>query len=230
MTAGANLTAASEGDSGGNGSIWRAHSAVVVPIIFGIIALVGWWQSGTSPSIALVELVAGLAFFALALFIQFTGKIVGNRRDYFGGLVLIGMGLFALWAAKDLPGMHGFAFGPGTAPHGFAIILAAIGVALAMVGLFATQRVDVERFAIRGPLLVTISIFVFAASIRPLGLVITTFVSIMVSAAATEEVRWVETAIWAVVLTVFCCLLFPIGLNLPLQMWPNGLDPMQLFR
>src|SRR6185312_10826313 len=113
------------------------YSAVAVPIGFGIIALVGGWQSGSSSSIAAVEFLSGVVFFALAAFIQFTGKVVGNRRDYFGGLVLIGFGLFALWAAKDLPGMHGFAFGPGTAPHGFAIILAVIGAGLALAGLFS---------------------------------------------------------------------------------------------
>ena len=43
----------------------------------------------------------------------------------------------------------------------------------------------------------------------------------MVSAYATEEIRWVETLIWCAVLTLFCSLLFPYGLNLPLQLWPR---------
>jgi putative tricarboxylic transport membrane protein len=68
---------------------------------------------------------------------------------------------------------------------------------------------------------ITAATLVFAVTIRPLGLVTASFVSIMISAAATEEVRWLETAIWAVVLTVFCALLFPYGLNLPLQLWPR---------
>ena len=50
---------------------------------------------------------------------------------------------------------------------------------------------------------------------------IASFVSLIVSSTATHEVRWIETLIWAVVLTVFCSLLFPYGLNLPLQLWPR---------
>ena len=40
-------------------------------------------------------------------------------------------------------------------------------------------------------------------------------------AYATEEIRWVETLIWCAILTAFCALLFPYGLNLPLQLWPR---------
>ena len=43
-----------------------------------------------------------------------------NPKDFFGGALLVGLGLFALWASSDLPGMRGFAFGPGTAPRLFA--------------------------------------------------------------------------------------------------------------
>ena len=35
--------------------------------------------------------------------------------------------LFTLWAASDLPGMRGFAFGPGTAPRLFGWLLVATG-------------------------------------------------------------------------------------------------------
>jgi putative tricarboxylic transport membrane protein len=51
--------------------------------------------------------------------------------------------------------------------------------------------------------------------------VIASFVSLVVSATATHEVRWLETIIWTVVLTAFCSVLFPYALNLPLQLWPR---------
>jgi hypothetical protein len=31
------------------------------------------------------------------------------------------------------------------------------------------------------------------------------------------------------VLTAFCCLLFPVALNLPLQLWPNSWEPVAIF-
>ena len=70
-------------------------------------------------------------------------------------------------------------------------------------------------------ILITASILVFAATIRPLGLVVASFACMMTCAAAAEDFRWKESAIWAAVLTAFCAVLFPYGLNLPFQLWPR---------
>lgn len=228
MTAGANPTAAGGGSGGETSGVWQANSPTIIAGLYAAISFYTWWvMPEASSGVGDIVLALGVGLAALAIAIQVKGLKVGNRQDYFGGLTLIAIGVLALWASRDLPGMRGFAFGPGTAPRGFAVMLALLGAGVGIAGLF-TEGPKVERFAIRGPVLIIAAIFVFAASIRPLGLVFTTFVSIVVSAAATEEVRWVETIIWAAALTLFCSLLFPWGLNLPLQLWPNGLDPMQL--
>jgi putative tricarboxylic transport membrane protein len=146
---------------------------------------------------------------------------IRNPRDFFGGLALIGVAVFALWASSDLPGMHGFAFGPGTAPRMFAVLLGILGAGIALVGFF-TDGPNIERFAIRGPVLVTASILVFAGLLRPAGLVLAGFISMVVAASATNEVRWVETLIWSAVMTLFCVILFPYLLGLPMQLWPAG--------
>jgi len=52
---------------------------------------------------------------------QSRASFVRGPRDFYGGLVLVGIAAFAYWASFDLPGMRGFAFGPGTAPRGFAM-------------------------------------------------------------------------------------------------------------
>ena len=198
---------------------------------------------------------------------------IGNPRDFYGGLVLVALAAFALWASRDLPGMRGFAFGPGTGPRLFALLLGAFGVLIMAIGYFS-KGPSVERFAVRsvalgavtvaifalisryagplasalglrqgetviaslavlvvtaliargperGPLYVTTSILIFAGTIRPLGLILASFISIVVSAAASLEVRWRETVLWAAVLTLFCALLFPYALNLPFSFWPR---------
>ena len=65
------------------------------------------------------------------------------------------------------------------------------------------------------------SVVFFGATVRPLGLVISAFFTLMIASAATREVRWVEAAVWSATLTVFCVGLFVYGLNLPLQLWPR---------
>ena len=148
-----------------------------------------------------------------------TGKI-RNPRDFYAGLVLMAVAAFATWAASDLPGMRGFAFGPGTAPRMFAGLLAAFGAAITLIGLF-TAGPALERYAFRGPFWITVSTLVFAMLIRPAGLIIASFVSIMLSAAGSDEVKWRETLLVAIALTVFCVVLFPYLLNLPFQLWPR---------
>ena len=148
-----------------------------------------------------------------------TGKI-RNPQDFFAGLVLMAVALFAVWAASDLPGMRGFAFGPGTAPRLFAGLLFAFGAVITLIGLLS-HGPALERYAVRGPFWITVSTVVFGALIRPAGLIIASFVSIMLSAAGSDEVKWFETILVAIGLTIFCTILFPYLLNLPFQLWPR---------
>ena len=60
----------------------------------------------------------------------------------------------------------------------------------------------------------------FAASIRPLGLVVSTFLLVAISSLASPESKWWETIIWGAALSAFCAVLFPKVLNLPMQLWP----------
>jgi putative tricarboxylic transport membrane protein len=146
--------------------------------------------------------------------------IIRNRQDFFGGLALVGVALFAWWASDDLSSMRGFAFGPGTAPRLFATLLGIAGLVVAVIGVF-TDGPGIERFQIRGPLFVISAILFFAAAVRPLGLIIASFMSILICAAAAADVRWRESIIWAAILTVFCSFLFSYALSLPLQLCPR---------
>jgi putative tricarboxylic transport membrane protein len=146
--------------------------------------------------------------------------VIRNPQDFYGGLALVALSLFAFWASDDLPGMRGFSFGPGTAPRLFAGVLLAFGAAIAAMGLM-TDGKPLERYAIRGPFWITVSIFVFATTVRPLGLIFATFVSFVISGAGSAETRWIENIIAGVVMTVLCVLLFVYLLALPFQLWPR---------
>src|SRR3984893_18544950 len=147
---------------------------------------------------------------------------VRGPQDFVGGLALIAIALFALWASSDLQGMRGFSFGDGTAPRMFAVLLLGLGIAVTVVGL-VTEGAHLATYAWRGPLFVSLSILSFAITIRPLGLVISAFASFMIAALGTPETRWRETIIVGIALTAFCSFLFPYGLGLPMQLWPRFL-------
>jgi len=222
MAGGAETAVANDGGGGGRGelTLWNKISPCFIPVLYGVLAFVAWHGSQTAPGVAQIELYSGLALIALGIAVQVGWIRITSPQDYFGGLGLIALALFALWASRDLPGMRGFAFGPGTAPRMFSIMLGLMGVVVTLTGLL-TNGPPVGRFGVRGPIFVLASVYIFAFSIRPLGLVIASFLSIFVSAFATSEVRWLESLIWAAVLAAFCSLLFPIALNLPMPLWPT---------
>lgn len=158
---------------------------------------------------------------------------VRGPRDFYGGLALIALAIVAILASGDLPGQHGFAFGPGTAPRLFATLLALVGAIVALTGLLIDGE-PIGHYAIRGPVYVIIGILLFAGMIRgvsldwmhipvtipSLGLVISTFAAFMVSILGSTEFRWVESLLAAVAMTAFCVGLFVYLLQLPFQLWP----------
>src|SRR6476661_8339527 len=149
-------------------------------------------------------------------------KWIRGPQDFVGGVALMAIALFALWASSDLQGMHGFAFGAGTAPRMFAVLLLGLGAAVALVGVLA-EGAHLATYHWRGPLFVSLSILSFGVTIRPLGLVVSAFASFLIAALGTHETRWKETIIVGICLTIGCSLLFPYALGLPLQLFPRFL-------
>jgi putative tricarboxylic transport membrane protein len=149
-------------------------------------------------------------------------KWIRCPQDFVGGIVLVAVAAFALWASSDLQGMRGFSFGAGTAPRMFGILLLLLGVGIAVMGLIF-EGPQVAKYHWRGPFFVSLSILCFAVSIRPMGLVVSAFVSFLVAGMGTPETRWKETIIVGICLTIGCSLLFPYALGLPLQLFPRFL-------
>ncbi len=156
-------------------------------------------------------------------------KIKGPR-DFFGGLVLIAVALFALWAGSDLSGVSGYSMGPGTVPRLFVSLLILIGAVVTLTGLFV-EGPPLESYALRGPLYVLAAIVAFALLIRgarfggiripEFGLVIATFAAFMIAVMGGSKIRWLESLIAAAAMTAFCVVLFRYLLQLPFPLWPN---------
>ncbi len=201
----------------------RLKGGVVIAVISLLLVLATFYISNpTVPRVmAILAGVAGVAVIA--------GLVpVRAPQDFYGGLALVLLGTFAVIASAELPGQRGFAFGPGTAPRLFAIMLAVIGAAVALIGAFSDGP-RIEKYKIYGPALVIIGISLFAALIRPFGLVFATYLAFLVSIMGSKEMKWVESLIAAAIMTLGCVLLFVYLLNLPFQLWPQGNAPQLLF-
>jgi len=149
-------------------------------------------------------------------------KWVRGPQDFVGGIVLMAVAAFALWASSDLQGMHGFSFGAGTAPRMFATLLFGLGGAVMVVGI-TSEGPRLQRMSWRGPLFVSLGILFFAIAIRPLGLVVSGLASFLIAALGSHETRWVEAIVVGVLLTGACAVLFPYVLGLPMPLFPRFL-------
>ena len=147
-------------------------------------------------------------------------KWVRNPQDFIGGIAMMVIALFALWASSDLQGMRGFSFGAGTAPRMFATLMLGLGAAITIVGV-VTEGPHLAKYHWRGPLFVTLAILSFSQTIRPMGMIFAAMTSFLIAACGSPETKWMETVIVGACLTAFCALLFPYALGLPLQLLPT---------
>jgi Tripartite tricarboxylate transporter TctB family len=213
-------TIAGLGAGRGPAQVLLAHATALLFAAPGATFSLGADARKALSSDALLALIYSYPLFAVAIVTHFVK--VRSPQDYIGGVVLMALALFALWASSDLQGMRGFSFGAGTAPRMFGVLMLALGAAIALTGL-VTEGPGLSHYAWRGPLFVSAAIVFFALAIRPLGLIVTAFASFMIAALGTHETRWIEAVIVGACLTAGCAILFPYILGLPMPMLPRFL-------
>jgi putative tricarboxylic transport membrane protein len=148
------------------------------------------------------------------------GGVAKSPQDILGGLALVLIALVALYLVRDLPATGRVGFASGTAPRLFAYGLLALGAYITVMG-FITEGPGIEGFPLRGPLAILGSVLFFAISIRTFGLAVTGIPMVMMAAMATPEGRWKESLLFAICMTAFCALLFPVALGQPIPLWPT---------
>jgi hypothetical protein len=144
-----------------------------------------------------------------------------NPQDAAAGLFLVAVAAFALWQGSDLPLGTLRAMGAGMLPTSLAVIVGGLGLLLVVLA-FVAEGPALERWHLRGPLFILGSVIVFALLIRSAGLAVAGPTSMLISCFATEEVRWKEAAIFSIVMTGFCIVLFKVILGLPIPVLAFG--------
>jgi hypothetical protein len=157
-------------------------------------------------------ILAGVCWLVLITFASLRGAAIGHRWLAF--LPLAGAFCAIFSVLTWVPYL----------PMAFNVICLVLGVILPSrsgnTGAFSMPILLTLPARVRGPIFVTASILAFAAMIRPLGLIVASFLTFVVAAVGSRETRWTESLLMAVGMTAFCTFLFPYALNLPFQMWP----------
>ncbi|WP_319824848.1 tripartite tricarboxylate transporter TctB family protein [Thalassovita sp.] len=142
-----------------------------------------------------------------------------RTRDLAGGalLALIGLGA-ALQAQASLQIGTPANMGPGFFPVALGLCLALCGVGIVVTGVLRSiPAEDTPRINPRAIGLVTLSVALFALTVRPLGLIPAAFLLVMTAGFADPRSRWTTLALLAGGLALLSWLVFIVALRMPLQ-------------
>jgi len=137
-----------------------------------------------------------------------------TSKDFWGGLMLIAIGVAAVVIARDYPFGTALRMGPGYFPTVLGAVLCAFGLYLAARGVRSTDTISGE-WSPRALIIVPLSLVLFGALIDRAGFIPALVVLIIGSSAAGREFRLGEVVLLAVALTLFCVGVFIWGLGLP---------------
>ena len=150
--------------------------------------------------------------------------MIRSEKEFWAGLIYIFFGASAIIVGRDYRMGTAFRMGPAYFPTILGGLLVLIGV-VAVIRSFVVAGAPIGRFAIRGLLFVSVSIFLFGFLVRGLGLAVALPVLVIVSAYASTKFRWGPMLIMAIGVTVFCVVVFLKGLGIPLPVlgpWLGG--------
>ena len=141
--------------------------------------------------------------------------LIRAPQNFFSGLALIAFATFAIWAVRGLSQGTPIAMGPAMFPRWVAVGVGMCGLAL-VVSSFFRHGEPLESFSVRGPLFVCLGMLVFALGLLSFGFVIAAPLAMFICGMGSNEVRWRELIIFALLLTAFCIGLFRYALSQPI--------------
>ncbi len=158
---------------------------------------------------------------------------IGHPKDFWGGVLFAALGLLFLVIAKGVPGIRllpGYTMGtparmgPAFFPFWLGTILFVLGVVIAVRAVRNAHpgaNAALERWYPRPLLTVLTGIVLFGVLLKPIGMLLSGIVLIVVASLGSATFRFKSVIFLAVFLTIFCALVFVIGLKLPIPLCPD---------
>jgi hypothetical protein len=140
------------------------------------------------------------------------------NKDVLSGLMFIAFGVFGFWISRNLTQGSAEQMGAGYMPRILCSCLVLLGAAIAIRGLKDGPPVEIGYLS--RPVLILAAIVLFGLLLRPAGLFVTGFLTVVCASWATRESRILETLLLAALAALFVVGLFIYGLGLPIEPWP----------
>lgn len=141
-------------------------------------------------------------------------------QDLGAGLLFAAFGAIGLWLARDYPVGTALRMEPGYVPRLLCWGLIGVGAIVGGRGIFVGS-LAVARWHWRPLLFVLGALFAFRYLIESAGLLLATFVIVLISAFGSREVRVIDTILLAAGLAVASVAVFIFALGLPMTLWPG---------
>lgn len=137
-----------------------------------------------------------------------------RNKDFWAGMMLLGIGVAALFFAQDYRFSSSQSIDPSFFPKVLGMILILFGICVVVMGLRKSEKIE-GKWSPRALILLPLSLVLFGVLMQHGGLIPALMVLIFGSAAAGKEFKIVETLLVTVLLTAFSAALFVWGLDLP---------------
>jgi len=141
-----------------------------------------------------------------------------SSKDFWAGVMLLGIGLFAAGIARSYPFGTTFRMGPGYFPSVLGGILILFGVVIMAKGLRRPEQIA-GAWSLRALLVLPVALILFGLLIDRAGFVPALAVLVFGSAAAGPEFHWGEVLLLTAGLTLLSVAVFIWGLGLPYQLF-----------
>jgi hypothetical protein len=149
---------------------------------------------------------------------------IKSPKDFWAGLMFIGIGLFfVFWAMTHYQMGSAVRMGPAYFPVLLGGLLAVLGL-LVLIEAFAIEGPPVPAFGYRPLILISVACVAYGYLMKPLGLILATAALVFIAALGGHEFKWKEVTILYVILIVFSVLVFVKGLTLPFPLCPQFIE------
>jgi len=139
---------------------------------------------------------------------------MSKNRDFWGGVMLIGIGAAAVFIARDYHLGSVLHMGPGFFPTVLGVILIFFGLIIMIEGLMKGEKIQ-GIISLRALGLISISLILFGILIERAGLIPALVALIFCSAYASKDFKFPEVFLLILILTMLSVSLFIWGLGLP---------------
>jgi hypothetical protein len=145
---------------------------------------------------------------------------IRSQSDFWCGTLFVLLGATVVVLAQDYRMGTGARMGPGYFPTMLGVVLAGLGLSLALPAL-ARDGEGLPKLHFRPFLVILTAILVFGATLHYLGFVAAIAALVLVSSLADPELKPVEALGVAAFMVAFSVGVFWWLLGLPLDLWPK---------